>query len=105
MHIATPMLAALMVAGAAAAQTVVETHEIKVTRDSSDRAPTDAEELSLAALEGLMAQTPERALPILKKVLAGTQTTLVKHRALFVLSQIDSPEAREILTQTARSAD
>ena len=52
-----------------------------------------------------MAQSPERALPIIKKVLAGPQTTLVKQRALFVLSQIDSPEAQEILLQTARSSD
>ncbi len=52
-----------------------------------------------------MAQSPERALPIIKKVLAGPQTKLVKQRALFVLSQIDSPEAREILVQTARSSD
>ena len=72
---------------------------------SADRAPTDDEELALAAMEGLMSQTPERALPIIKKVLAGPQTRLVKQRALFVLSQIDSPEAREILVQTARSSD
>ena len=63
-----------------------------------DRAPTDDEELAIAALEGLMAQPSERALPILKKVLAGSQSTLVKRRALFVLSQIDGPEARDILT-------
>ncbi len=72
---------------------------------SADRAPTDDEELALAAMEGLMAQAPERALPIIKKVLAGPQTRLVKQRALFVLSQIDSPEAQEILVQTARSSD
>jgi HEAT repeat protein len=67
--------------------------------------PTEQEELALAAMEGLMAQPPERALPIVKKVLAGPQTTLIKQRALFVLSQIDSPEAGEILLQTSRSAD
>ena len=72
---------------------------------AADRAPTDDEELALAAMEGLMAQAPERALPIIKKVLAGPQTRLVKQRALFVLSQIDSPEAQEILVQTARSSD
>ena len=72
---------------------------------SADRAPTEDEELALAAMEGLMAQAPERALPIIKKVLAGPQTRLVKQRALFVLSQIDSPEAQEILVQTARSSD
>ena len=67
--------------------------------------PTPDEELALAALEGLMAQPNERALPILKKVLAGPQTTLVKQRALFVLSQMNSPEAQQILTQAARSKD
>jgi HEAT repeat protein len=72
---------------------------------AAERAPTDDEELALAAMEGLMAQSPERALPIIKKVLAGPQSKLVKQRALFVLSQIDAPEAREILVQTARSSD
>ena len=67
--------------------------------------PTEQEELALAAMEGLMAQPPERALPIVKKVLAGQQTTLIKQRALFVLSQIDTPEAGEILLQTSRSTD
>jgi len=79
----------------------------KVARhaDDSDREPTEEEALALAALEGLMAQPGDRALPILKKVLAGPQSTLVKQRALFVLSQIDSPEANQILAQTSRSSD
>ena len=38
-------------------------------------------------------------------MLAGSQTTLVKQRALFVLSQIDGPEAQDILIQTTRSTD
>jgi HEAT repeat protein len=71
----------------------------------AEGAPTADEELALAALEGLMSQSPARALPIIKKVLAGTQPKLVKQRALFVLSQIDGPEAADILLQTARSAD
>jgi HEAT repeat protein len=71
----------------------------------ADRAPTADEELALAALEGLMAQPPERALPILKKVLAGSQPPLIKQRALFVLSQLDSPEAQQILVQASRSSD
>jgi HEAT repeat protein len=75
------------------------------SKRESRRAPTDEEELALAAMEGLMSQPPERALPIIKRVLAGSQTTLVKRRALFVLSQIDAPEAQEILLQTSRSAD
>jgi HEAT repeat protein len=73
--------------------------------DDSPRAPTDQEALALAALEGLMSQPPERALPIVKRVLAGSQTALVKRRALFVLGQIGGPEAQEILLQTSRSTD
>ena len=76
-----------------------------VTIAAAERAPNYDEELALAALEGLMAQPGERALPIIKKVLAGQQSKLVKQRALFVLSQIDSPEAQQILVQSARSAD
>jgi len=71
----------------------------------ADRAPTADEELALAALEGLMAQPGDRALPIIKKVLAGNQTTLVKKRALFVLSQIEAPEARQLLMQATRLPD
>jgi HEAT repeat protein len=77
----------------------------KANKSDGERAPTDDEELALAAMEGLMAQPAERSLPIIKKVLAGSQSTLVKRRALFVLSQINSPEALDILTQTARSSD
>lgn len=72
---------------------------------AAERAPNYDEELALAALEGLMAQPGERALPIIKKVLAGQQSKLIKQRALFVLSQIDSEEARQILLQTSRSTD
>ncbi len=75
------------------------------TSPAADRGPTGDEELALAALEGLMSQSSERALPIVKRVLAGSQTTLVKQRALFVLSQIDGPEAQQILLQTSRSSD
>jgi len=75
------------------------------TANPPKHTPSEQESLALAAMEGLMSQPPERALPIIKKVLAGSQTTLVKKRALFVLSQIDSPEADDILLQTARSAD
>jgi len=67
------------------------------------QSPAENDELALAALEGLMAQSSDRALPILKKVLAGPQSTLVKRRALFVLGQIEGPEAQAILLQMART--
>jgi hypothetical protein len=96
MHLIPTTLAALLLAGAAAAQTAAP---------DSQRSLTEDEELSLTALEGLMSQRADRALPIIKKVLAGPQTKLVKQRALFVLSQIDSQEARDILLQMSRSTD
>jgi hypothetical protein len=71
----------------------------------SQRAPTEEESLALAALEGLMAQPSQRALPILKKVLGGSQSVLVKRRALFVLSQINTAEAQTLLIDTARSSE
>ncbi|HVF16659.1 MAG TPA: HEAT repeat domain-containing protein [Steroidobacteraceae bacterium] len=74
-------------------------------RRESRREPSEQESLALAALEGLMAQPSERALPIVKRVLSGPQSTLVKQRALFVLSQMDGAEAQTLLVQTARSAD
>ena len=51
--------------------------------------PEDVEDLKLAALEALMSAPPERALPIVAKVLAGNNSDEVKEGALFILSQID----------------
>ena len=65
-------------------------------------AQSDDDELKIAALEALMAAPPERALPIAAKVLAGDNSDDVKERALFILSQIDSPEAHDILIRTAK---
>jgi hypothetical protein len=76
----------------------------KSARHDTRRAPSDDEALALSALEGLMSQPAERALPILKKVLAGSQTDLVKARALFVVSQINKPEAQSLLLDLARDA-
>ena len=63
------------------------------------------EVLKIAALEALISAPPERALPLVSKVLDADNTTEVKESALFVLSQIDLPEARARLMQVARSGD
>jgi HEAT repeat protein len=60
------------------------------------------EELKLMALNGLMQTDPERALPLLEKVLNGSYSPKLKERALFVLTQTDSPKAREIVASIAR---
>ena len=69
-----------------------------VAQDETDK---EAEELKLIALEALMNARPERALPRVKQVLEGNNSTRLKSRALFVLSQLNSPEATEVLLNTA----
>jgi HEAT repeat protein len=62
------------------------------------------EELKIAALEALISAPPERAMPIVQRVLAGDDSDEIKARALFVLSQIDTPEAQTLLLETARNS-
>ena len=66
-------------------------------------APDDDEELKLYALDGLMQREPGEAVPVLEKLLAGNSSSRIKERALFVLSQSESPKAREILVRTAKT--
>ena len=61
------------------------------------------EELKLLALRGVMQTDPDKGLPIIEKMLAGSATPRVRDRALFVLSQSRSPRARDIMVNTAKS--
>ena len=65
----------------------------------------DADSLKMSALEALISAPPERALPIVSKVLSGDSSPALKERALFILSQIDLPEAQNQLVETARTGD
>jgi HEAT repeat protein len=60
------------------------------------------EDMRMMALNALQHQDPERAVPMLEKLLAGNNPPKVKARALFVLAQIDSPPARQVLAKVAR---
>lgn len=62
------------------------------------------EDLKLIALNGLMESDPNTALPILQKLLASNNSLKVKDRALFILTQSGSPEARRILDEVARES-
>ncbi len=62
------------------------------------------EELKLIALNSLMQADPNKALPILQKLLASNNSEKVKERALFVLTQTSSPEGRKILSDMARNS-
>jgi hypothetical protein len=60
------------------------------------------DELKVLAIHGLMNSDPERALPLLEKVLNGTGSPKEKSKALFVIAQSGSPQSREILGRIAR---
>jgi HEAT repeat protein len=60
------------------------------------------EEIKLMALNSLQQTEPERAVPMLDKILRSNQSPRIKERALFVLAQSASPQAREVLAQFAR---
>ena len=61
---------------------------------AQSNSPTqDKEELQMMALEALMASPSERALPALIKLLDGNGSDELKESALFVLGQIDHPDA------------
>lgn len=75
------------------------------TAFAQDDGTSDADELKIAALEALMAAPPERALPLVTKVLQGDNSDEVKESALFILSQIEIPEAQALLLETARQSD
>jgi hypothetical protein len=77
--------------------------EIRGRKGTGAASNTDDEELKMYALDGLMQVEPDRALPVLERLLAGTSSERLKGRALFVLSQSDSPRAREILLRTAKA--
>jgi len=60
------------------------------------------EELKLMALNGLMNSDPDRAVPLLEKLLHSSQSPKVKERALFVLTQSGSSRARQLVVDMAK---
>ena len=61
------------------------------------------EELKLLALQSLMNTDPEKAVPLLDKVISGNYSPRLKDRALFVLSQSNSDQAQKILLSLAKA--
>jgi tetratricopeptide (TPR) repeat protein len=77
-------------------------------RQSSGQAVSPAQEsnedLKLFALNSLMNNDPERAIPQIEGVLKGNSSPKVKDRALFVLTQSQSPQAQQLLMTYAKGA-
>ncbi|MBI2688917.1 MAG: HEAT repeat domain-containing protein [Acidobacteria bacterium] len=80
--------------------------EVEIRQASGSGAPPasqDDEELKLLALNGLVQNEPESAVPLLEKMLtSGKSSPRMKQRALYVLAQSKNAKARELVTQYAR---
>ncbi|MGC1089377.1 MAG: HEAT repeat domain-containing protein, partial [Candidatus Acidiferrum sp.] len=79
--------------------------EIEVRQSTGQPAHPESqpdEELKMLAITGLMNSDPQRALPLLEKVLNGTGTPKEKSKALFVIAQNGTEQSREILARIAR---
>jgi HEAT repeat protein len=62
----------------------------------------DNDELKAMALNSLMHTDPEKAYPILEKIVRGPSNKKTKERALFVLAQSDSSRAQALIADIAR---
>jgi len=79
--------------------------EIEIRQAGGKAVSPDAsgdEELKLMALNSFMNSDPDRALPLLEKLLHSSQSPKIKERALFVLTQSESPKARQLVVQMAK---
>ncbi len=60
------------------------------------------DDLKLLAIQGLQQMDPAQGVPLLEKILQGTQSPRLKERALFVLAQSNSPRAQQVLADVAK---
>lgn len=82
--------------------------EVEVRQASGKGISPEAEadeDLKILAINSLMQTEPDRALPLLEKVLNDPKNSpQVRQRALFVLAQNQSPRAQEIVARMAKGS-
>ncbi len=79
--------------------------EVEIRQSAGQRVEPDQvvdEDVKLMAIMGLMNTDPERAVPILEKIVSGTASPKLKEKAIFVLSQSSSPRAQDVIGRIAR---
>ena len=80
--------------------------ELEVRQSGGGKVRPEAEsdeDLKLMAINSLLHTDPERAIPLLEKLLRSGTSPKLRERALFVLAQSDSPRTRQIVADIARS--
>ena len=79
--------------------------EVRGSANQPVRADAQAdEELKILAMQGVVNSAPAEAVPMLEKQLAGTGSPRLKGQALFLLAQMNSPRAREVLVSIAKGS-
>ncbi len=79
--------------------------EMEIRQTSGERpAPEEApdEDLKLIALNALLAADSSKAIPMLEGFLSSSSSRKLRDRALFVLTQSETPQARAIVVDVAR---
>ncbi len=79
--------------------------ELEVKQASGQKVTPESQsddELKLLALNGLMQSDPDRAFPLLEKLLHSAQSPRLKRNALYVLAASSAPRAQQLLEQIAR---
>lgn len=76
----------------------------EVAGDAGD-CPDEEADVRVAAINALMEMDPERALPVLEKVLARRDacSETLREKAIFIVAESDSPRATDILLEVART--
>jgi HEAT repeat protein len=79
--------------------------EVEIRQASGQHIEPDQladDDMKLMAINALMLSNSEKAIPILEKIIAGNNSSRMKERAIFVVSQSHSPKAIEVLGRAAR---
>jgi HEAT repeat protein len=69
---------------------------------SADAAASD--DIKLMAARGLIQSDPDKAIPVLERMLSSASSPRLKEQTLFVLSQTNAPRAREIVVSAAKGS-
>ncbi|HEV7238463.1 MAG TPA: tetratricopeptide repeat protein [Thermoanaerobaculia bacterium] len=78
----------------------LETREARGERVAPER--IHDEDLKMIAINSLMHSDPEKAYPLLEKIVRGPSAPKIKERALFILAQSPSPRAQTLIADIAR---
>lgn len=73
-------------------------------REKPEGRPEEGDDLADAAVEALMQMPEDKALPLLKRVVAGKYPERTRKRALFVLAQMDGARGLDVVAEIASTS-